>query len=344
MKKKLYKDYLQRRQNLNSIYDNHKGVYSTKIINNYKKEINNFSKILERKKITYGFKGNHEMVFFKEFLKYTQTMIVHGRYFSDNLLKCLSPYDGSYFKLVNSVKKNLATPVDTLMGFIILRSWLEEFTLNLFYLFKSKNLIKTKKWSELFLLIHKVNYYGFEDEVSYNFGKKQKKFKKYLSLILKKNKKLHIADLIKYVCSQKDLIDKGDAKNFKEIYESKISLSEKLFLKNLVSTNTNYSMKPIKSYYDKLSSHLHPNNLLTRNSLLTSVSRIRKNDVLPYLKTNRDIDLISKCHDYITDTSEILFKETIELNNFFYKNLMEKSFALGFRNSVENKIFKNLNS
>ena len=340
MKKKLFQDFLQKRQNLNNIYDNHKGVFSTKIIKDYTKKINTFNDIFNKKKIAYGYRGDHGLVFFKELLKYTNTMITHGRYFSDNLLKSLNPFSGSYYELINSNKKNIRTPVDTLMGFIVLRSWLEEFTLNLFYLYKSKNLKKTKKWNELYLLIHKVNYYGYESEVSYNLGKKQKNFKKYLSLILKKDKKFHISDLIKYVSSQKDLIDKKDKNALKKIVKSDLPLSHKIFLKDLTSTDINYSMKPIKSFYDKLSSHLHPNNLLTRNAFLTSVRVIKNKELLPHLKINRDLALISECHNFITDTSEILFKETINLNYFFYENLRNKSFLLNFKNSVDNTTFK----
>jgi hypothetical protein len=50
MKKKLFQDFLQKRQNLNNIYDNHKGVFSTKIIKDYTRKINTFNDIFKKKK------------------------------------------------------------------------------------------------------------------------------------------------------------------------------------------------------------------------------------------------------------------------------------------------------
>ena len=55
--------------------------------------------------------------------------------------------------------------------------------------------------------------------------------------------------------------------------------------------------------------------------------------------------MLNNCHNYITDISGILFKQTLEMNNFFLSKIRNKDennrlFLNSFRDSVENKIFK----
>lgn len=332
----------KRYQMLNDMYEAHKDVYGLTVTRKNYKKLQKLADDFSIKDKKDWKDGVYELDFCHQLLRYTDTLISQGKYFSHNFLKSIRPFPYSihtHAKLLHATKK-IGVPIDTLMGFTILRSWLEEITLNLFFFYKSTELIKLKKWSDLFILIHKINYYGYEDEMSFYIRSKGIKFKKYLGTILKKDKKLHISDLIKYVISQKDLVDIIDKDKLSdELIKSKIPINHKIILRNLASRDTTYSMKPIKEFYDKLSVQLHPNNFLHRNTLVDYVHK-RNTPLFNYIKTNRHLKLISECHDFIVETSEILFKKTIELNSFFISNLENKNFSLSFRNSVRNSVFK----
>ena len=99
------------------------------------------------------------------------------------------------------------------------------------------------------------------------------------------------------------------------------------------------SMKPISKYYDLLSDQLHPNNLFTRN-VITSFK-----DGVELLFITRDhLSILKDIDDYICDTNEILYNQTIKLIHYFIdigKNQSKnKKFFLSFDQSVESKVIK----
>jgi|TARA_B110000971_G_scaffold205479_1_gene227923 hypothetical protein len=348
-KKRLNKIYINSVSNLLEIFENHKYTFHSKTLKaNYFDDLNNYwdDLIKNKKKIKVGKKGEHELVFIVELSRYTEKLIANGNYFSENFLKALRPYPYNKIdtssKLFNAFRKNYI-PIDTLMGFTILRSWLEEISLNLFFLHKANNHIKTKKWSELFLLIHKINYFGYEKDDKLKIRKQTRNLKKYLNYFLNSQKRLNIMEVIKYVSSQEDLSEKAHNLNLKEIISSEYPNQFKYHLKQQIGKKSYLSMKPLKKFYDKLSNELHPNNFLLRNGLVRSL--LNPNELEGKIKISRDLVLLNNCHNYITDISGILFKQTLEMNNFFLSKIRNKDennrlFLNSFRDSVENKIFK----
>jgi len=349
-KKSLNKIYLRSLDNLLEIFENHKETFNIKLLKeNYFNELDKCWSNLKsyKKNIKFGNKGDHQLVFIHELYKYTRKMIINSNYFSENFLKSLRPYPfkeiDTNSKLLNTYRKNFI-PLDTLMGFTVLRSWLEELSLNLFYLYKTKNLIKSKRWNELFTLLHKVNYYGFENDNKLKIRNKSRKLTNYLKSFLNSEKKLHVMELIKYISSQKDLVEKFNSLNQKEISSSKYPLEFKYYLRSQLGKNRYYSMKPLGIFYNKLSNELHPNNFLLRNMLIESLKN--PNQIENKIKITKDLTLLNECHNYITEIAEILFKQTVELNILFSNKLISKKnsdnlFLISFKNSVENKIFEN---
>ena len=98
-------------------------------------------------------------------------------------------------------------------------------------------------------------------------------------------------------------------------------------------------MKPITKYYDMLSLELHPNNLFTRN-IITS---IKEGSELALITRDHFAKLL-ECDDYICDTNEILYYQTIKLIHFFVDKIngSEKDLQIlnGFNQSVENRLMK----
>lgn len=349
-KKSLNKIFSRSLDNLLEIFENHKETFEIKLLKeNYFNELDKCWNTLKnhKKNIKLGNKGDHHLVYIHELYKYTRKMITNGNYFSENFLKSLRPYPfekvNTDSKLLNAYRKNFI-PLDTLMGFTVLRSWLEELSLNLFFLYKTKNLIKSKRWHELFTLLHKVNYYGFENDNKLKIRNKSRKLTNYLKSFLNSEKKLHVMELIKYISAQKDLVEKFNALNQKEISNSKYPLEFKYYLRSQLGKNRSYSMKPLKVFYNKLSNELHPNNFLLRNMLIESLKN--PNQIENQIKIAKDLTLLNECHNYITEIAEILFKQTVDLNILFSNKLISKKnsdnlFLVSFSNSVENKLFKN---
>ncbi len=304
---------------------------------------------VRRIKFKAGKNGDHYIHYIHELLLYTQKMMNNGKYYSTLLLRSLGihyPQTRSLVGLNNAIKKHYNARIDTLLTFTVMRSRLEEMILNLYFLYKSNNLVKEKKWDDLYKLIFKINYSGYNDDVNLKFRKGSRLFKKFLDFLLKKNAKLHVSELTKYVIKQKDLFDDYrptlSNQNFK-----KLTKEEKLYMmrfktqnKDLFDANSYYSMKPITKFYDMLSLELHPNNLFLRN-VITSI----KDGAELALITRDHLSKIRECDDYICDTNEIVYWQTIKLIHFFLDKIngSEKDLELlkGFNHSVENRLMKN---
>ncbi len=316
-------------------------------------------KILKLNKEIEKFPSKHryDHQFITELLKYNLKMYRNGEYYSTTFLKTLIPVNlnkKSLINLLKHIKYFRDARMDTLMGFIVMRARLEEMILNLFFLFKSKNLIKLKKWNDLFVLIHKINYSNYDYEIGLKIRKRDRKFKNFLEKIIKKDSKLHINDMIKFVISKKTLKDdyrpsfyaseKEAIENQNKYLSKKEILNLKRFSKFLDSSKDirkfgNFSLKPIVELYSLLSDELHPNNLFLRN-ILTST----KSDVELSIILKDHIQKLYKCSEFITDTSEIIYKQNIGILDFFINKIdgskKDKLILDGFNQSVQNNLNK----
>ena len=303
-----------------------------------------------------NFHKRYDLHFVNELMKYNLKMYRNGEYYSTTFLKSLVPShlykNKSLLSLLKYIKYFRDANIDTLMGFIIMRTRLEEMILNLFFLFKTKSLLQEKKWFPLFTLIHKINYSNFDTEIGLKIRKRDRNFKNFLNKIIKKDSKLHINEMIKYVLNKKKLNDDyhpnfyltGDeAKNEQNKNLSKKDILRlKQFEKYLKSNNKlrdydNFSMKPIGTLYSMLSDELHPNNLFLRNIITTTKSGVELSIIL-----KDHIQKLYKCSEFITDTSEIIYKQSIGLSDFFFNKIdgstKDKQILEGFRQSVENNL------
>ena len=157
-----------------------------------------------------GLNGDHHITFLNHLILYTQKMMNNGKYYSELLLRSFrGPYKqhGSLLGLIKSLKY-INVRIDSLLAFTVMRSRLEEMTLNLYFLHKSKRLINEKKWSDLYKLLFKINYSGYQhNESDFKYKKNSRLQKLELAFILKNETKLHISEIMKYVNKQRDLID-----------------------------------------------------------------------------------------------------------------------------------------
>ena len=112
-----------------NLYDKLKKIApSDKII-----KINNISKNMD-----------NYFYFREELILYTQQMFNNGRYYSHGLLNSFGSNHKetkSLVQLTKFLRKHINIRIDTLLAFTIMRSRLEEMVLNLYFLYKSKNLI-----------------------------------------------------------------------------------------------------------------------------------------------------------------------------------------------------------
>ena len=320
-----------------NLYDELERIATTdKII-----EINNISK-------------NMDMYFYfrEELILYTQKMFNNGRYYSHALLNSFGhnyKETKSLVQLTKLLRKHINIRIDTLLAFTIMRSRLEEMVLNLYFLYKSKNLIKDKKWGDLFILLQKTMHSGYSKDSNFKFRRRGRTKKKFLDYTITENSKIHVSEVMRYVLKQKPLINDFDPLSPKseEIEKNKKKLNKyqrySLMKFNAQNKETNkvnsVSMKPISKYYDLLSDQLHPNNLFTRN-VITSFK-----DGVELLFITRDhISKLRDIDDYICDTNEILYNQMIKLTHYFMnkeKNQSKyKKFNLSFDQSVTSTILK----
>ena len=341
-----YPNYKQMRP-----FFNHLEKINKKILNLDKKNSKEVSLKLKntKKKIRY------DLGFIDEMIVYTNKIFANGCYYSTTFLKSLTGPDrriNSQLRLFKHVQRSIDCRIDTLMGFTIMRARLEEMILNLFFIFKAKNMIKEKRWYDLFVLIHRINYSNYENEIGLKIRPHERKFQKIiLNKILKKNNKLHVSEMTKFVVRQKNLIDdfhpdfymtedlntifspnkKMDKKEllkmkrFHEIYKRENKDSMSLF-----------SMKPINEIYSLLSDQLHPNSLFLRNIMTLS-----KNNMELTIILKDHIEKLLYCNTYITDTYEIIYKQTLGILEFFVSKIdgseKDKDILDGFRQQVKNK-------
>ena len=96
-------------------------------------------------------------------------------------------------------------------------------------------------------------------------------------------------------------------------------------------------MKEIDKIYSLLSDELHPNNLFLRNIMTSS-----KSDSELSILLKKHIEKLLYCSTYITDTTEIVYKQTFGILEFFLNKFdgseKDKNILNGFRQQVEKKI------
>lgn len=356
-KKKLAKVMIERYLSFREIVKNQTSMYGTPpnwtpLKPTFEHTMMLFDKLpgdKKRVKCKIGKKGDHYVHFTIELIHYTQKMMNNGKYYSDLLLKSFGihhPKTRTLSGITKEIRKAYNARPDTLLTFSIMRSRLEEMILNLFFLYKANSLLKEKKWDELYKLIFKINYSGYQNDVNLKFRKGSRNLKKFLDFLISKDKKLHISELTRYVVKQKDLYDdyRPPIKDYKQ---EKLSKEQKFLmmkfqsqLKDQIEKDNYFSMKPITKYYDMLSLELHPNNLFTRN-IITS---IKEGSELALITKDHFAKLL-ECDDYICDTNEILYYQTIKLIHFFIDKIngSEKDLEIlrGFNQSVENRLMKN---
>ena len=296
-----------------------------------------------------GPKGDHHICYLNHLTLYTQNMLNNGKYYSELLLRSLKGPYTQHRSLLGLTKsfKYINLRIDTLLAFTIMRSRLEEMTLNLYFLYKSKTLIKEKKWSDLYKLIFKINYSGYQhNESNFRYKKKSRFQKKELQFILKNETRLHISEIMKYVVGQKDLFD--DFNPLEEGKKENISKNERYLIyrfkaqnKDLLDENLYFSMKPIEKFYVLLSNELHPNNLFLRNVITTP-----KDGLELALITRDHLKMLNECDEFICDTNQILYWQTIKIIHFFLDKIKgskkDQELLKGFNHSVDNKIMSKL--
>ena len=310
----------------------------------------------DNKTIKFGKGGEHERAFISELLFYMTKMLRNGAYHSYNFINSLYPprdiQDKAWnkktfgFEIIDTPSKNakalrreVSFRNDSLMGFVILRLRLEEMILNYYFLFKAKNFIKEKKWSELYLLLFKINYSNFQDEISIKLKEGDRKFRQFLKFLLKDGKKLHVVEIMKYVAKQKDLrISPNPLKAGKDYLKLPVHL--KITEKEVRSWQKKFDLKEIPKIYDKLSLRLHPNNLFLRNILTTDTKGVKLAIIIgDHMKLMRQVSEFLTYH-YVAlyNETEEIFKHFIDI---YVGEKPGKEILTGFRQSVENKIIKN---
>ena len=341
----------------------------------YSKNINTaWDKLLSDKKfIEIGKGGEHERHFISDLILYHSKMLKNGIYYSHNFINSLYvPRDlqdkafnkkthgfaiaDTPAKNAKAIRREISFANDTLMGFVILRLRLEEMILNYYFLFKAKNFIKEKKWSELYLLLIKINYSNFQDDISIKLKTGDRKFRKFLKFLLKDGKKLHVVEMMKYVAKQQDLnlrINSYDTIIGSEMSEDhdarseatkdylKLPISLKEYIENIKkSDKKNFNLKEIPKIYGELSDRLHPNNLFLRNILTSDAKGIKRTLII-----SDHIKFMRKISEFLAYHYRTLYNETEEIIKHFVDIYVEekpgKEILTGFRQSVENKIMKN---
>lgn len=291
--------------------------------------------------------NNYDFIFMHEYLKYSLKTYRNGEYFSTIFLKSLMPRElgnRSPSSLLNYILHRDIT-LDTLMGFNIMRARIEELTLNLYFYFKAKNLIKNKSWFDLFKLVLTINYSNYENEIGLKIRKKDRSFRIFLEKFVKKNKKLHTEEIKKYVLNQKSISDNFRPSFYMPPPEERLSIKKQYKLKlgkydRTVDKFKNYSLKPLDELYTLLSNELHPNNLFLRNiSTSTKIGSVENAIIL-----KNHLEKLHICSEFITDVSEIVYKKNIEIIEFFLQKIngsKEDRLVLeGFNQSVKNNLKK----
>jgi len=325
-----FKRLLENEQAIYGYYPNHKpmkpffkhlGKVNNKILNFDKK---NSKEILLKSKNTKK-KIRYDLSFIDEMVVYTNKIFANGCYYSTTFLKSLTGPDrrvNSQLKLFKYIQRSIDCRIDTLMGFTIMRARLEEMILNLFFIFKAKNMIKEKRWYD-----------------------HERKFQKIiLNKILKKNNKLHVSEMTKFVVRQKNLIDDFHPDFYNTEEFDKMDKKEQLKLKRILGfikrenkDLMSFPMSPINEIYSLLSDQLHPNSLFLRNVMTLSKSNMELTIIL-----KDHIEKLSYCNEYITDTYEIIYKQTLGILEFFVNKIdgSEKDLDIldGFRQQVKNKL------
>ena len=364
LKKKLYKILRNRYLDYITIINLEHNVFGLspnfKSLSKYAKNINSgMDKLLSNKKfIEIGKKGEHERHFISELIIYNAKMLKNGLYYSHNFINSLYvPIDlqdkafnkkthgfaiaDTPAKNAKAIRREISFANDTLMGFVILRLRLEEMILNYYCLFKAKNFIKEKKWSELYLLLIKINYSNFQDDISIKLKTGDRKFRKILKFLLKDGKKLHVVEMMKYVAKQKEMSEDYDTRWEAAKGYLKLPISIKEYMENIKkSDKKNFNLKEIPKIYGELSDRLHPNNLFLRNILTSDAKGIKRTLII-----SDHIKFMRKISEFLTYHYRILYNENEEMIKHFTDIYVEekpgKEILTGFRQSVENKIMKN---
>ena len=111
--------------------------------------------------------------------------------------------------------------------------------------------------------------------------------------------------------------------------------------KDLLDENLYFSMKPIEKFYVLLSNELHPNNLFLRNVITTP-----KDGLELALITRDHLKMLNECDEFICDTNQILYWQTIKIIHFFLDKIKgskkDQELLKGFNHSVDNKIMSKL--
>ena len=296
----------------------------------------------------------YELGFMYEMVRYTHKIFKNGCYYSTTFLKSLTGPDKRVNSQISLLKhlKSIDCRMDTLMGFTVMRARLEEMILNLFFIFKAKNLIKEKKWYDLYVLIHKINYSNHHNEFGLKIRPHERRFKKFLDIILKNNNKLHVSDMTKFVVRQKNLIDDFhpdfyNTDNLNTIFspnkkidrkeQLKMKRSYEVFKKELEKDMGIFPMHQIEEIYSLLSDQLHPNSLFLRNIMTSSKTNVELTIVL-----KDHIEKLLKCTTYIAQTSEIIYKQTFGILEFFVNKIdgseKDKDILNSFRQKVKSKL------
>ena len=347
-----FKRLLENEQAIYGYYPNHKpmkpffkhlGKVNNKILNLDKK---NSKKILLKSK-NIKKKIRYDLSFIDEMVVYTNKIFANGCYYSTTFLKSLTGPDrrvNSQLKLFKYIQRSIDCRIDTLMGFTIMRARLEEMILNLFFIFKAKNMIKEKKWYDLFVLIHRINYSNYENEIGLKIRPHERKFQKIiLNKILKKNNKLHVSEMTKFVVLQKNLIDDFhpdfyNAEGLKEMNKKELLQFKRSwgFVERENKVSMSFPMSPINEIYSLLSDQLHPNSLFLRNVMTLSKSNMELTIIL-----KDHIEKLSYSNEYITNIYEIIYKQTLGILEFFVNKIdgSEKDLDIldGFRQQVQSK-------
>ena len=271
-----------------------------------------------------GKKIQYEWLFMSELCNYSLKLYNNGEYYSTIFLKNLAPPNIQKKSPLYLLKfiRHRDIVLDTLMGFTIMRSRLEEMILNLYFLFKSKNLIKEKKWFDLYVLIMNVNYSNYDKEIGLKITNKARSKRRFIERIVKKNKRLHTEQMKKFVLSKKFISD-----DYKPSF----------YLPSPDEGFLTFSLKPIDQLYSMLSDQLHPNNLFLRNLITLPKKNIEKSIIL-----KDHIYKLHQCSKFITDISETIYKQNTGVLDYFFNKIdgseKDKLILEGFRQSIQNNL------
>ena len=156
--------------------------------------------------------------------------------------------------------------------------------------------------------------------------------------------------MTKFVVRQKNLIDDFHPDFYTRETLDKILLNKKVDKKELLNMKrfdeflkkenmdlSKFSMSPINEIYSLLSDQLHPNSLFLRNIMTLSKSNMELTIIL-----KDHIEKLSYCNEYITDTYEIIYKQTLGILEFFVNKIdgseKDRDVLDGFRQQVKNKL------